>query len=208
DRLVEVGVERAVVNLHHLPQMIRDHLATRAQPAITFSDETDLLLETGGGILKALPLLGDAPFFAINGDVLWLNGVAPALQRLADTWETHIHQMGPDSLDALLLLHPLSCANGYSGYGDFEASAIGRLNRRRPGYVAPFIYAGAQIVHPRLFTDCPEGPFSMNLLWNRALEADRIAGIIHDGAWYHVGTPAALERTEKILGLPGVHSRQ
>ncbi len=202
DRLAEAGVEQAVVNLHHLPDILRGHLeATRTTPRVVFSDETDQLLETGGGIAKALPLLGDGPFFAVNSDVLWLNSTTPALQRLAEAWDD-------ESMDALLLLHPLACAHGYNGRGDFTLDALGRPARRRSGLMAPFVYAGVQMLHPRLFTDLPEGPFSMNVLYDRALADERLRAIVHDGEWYHVGTPASLDLTERILGLHSSHSDQ
>jgi MurNAc alpha-1-phosphate uridylyltransferase len=193
DHLAAVGVEEVVVNLHHLPNQIRAHLAGRETPRIVYSDETDRLLETGGGVTKALPLLGDDPFYVVNSDVLWLNGTQQALRLMADAWD-------PEAMDALLLLHPLAVAHGYDGMGDFELDEIGRPTRRAEQHMAPFVYAGVQILHPRLFEAVPEGPFSLNVLYDRALSEERLAGVVHDGEWYHVGTPKALLNTEAILG--------
>jgi MurNAc alpha-1-phosphate uridylyltransferase len=193
DHLAEVGVEEVVVNLHHLPDQIRRHLADRTHPRILFSDETDERLETGGGVARALPLLGDEPFFVVNSDVLWLNGTQSALKLMARAWD-------PEAMDALLLLHPLAAAHGYDGFGDFKLDEIGRPQRREELHMAPFVFAGVQILHPRLFEALPEGPFSLNVLYDRALSEERLAGAVHDGEWYHVGTPQALANTESILG--------
>ncbi|ABC24230.1 nucleotidyltransferase family protein [Rhodospirillum rubrum] len=193
DHLATAGVEEAVVNLHHLPEMLEAHLQGRATPRIHFSDETGQRLETGGGVRKALPHLGDDPFYVLNSDVLWLNGTIPALDRLAAAWD-------PETMDALLLLHPLAAAHGYEGLGDFDLDPLGRPTRRAEMHMAPFIFTGVQILHPRLFDDAPEGPFSLNVLYDRALSEDRLAAIVHDGEWYHVGTPQALVHTETILG--------
>ncbi|WP_147163017.1 nucleotidyltransferase family protein [Pararhodospirillum oryzae] len=193
DRLEEAGVSEAVVNLHHLPQMLRCHLAQRTTPPrLVFSDETHARLETGGGVRHALPLLGDDPFFVVNTDVIWLNGARLALARMAEAWD-------PETMDALLLLHPLASAYGYDGKGDFLMDPVGRLERRQPGLMAPFIFTGVQILHPRLFEGTPEGPFSLNLLYDRALSEGRLGAIAHDGEWFHVGTPQALKYTERTL---------
>jgi len=191
DRLAEAGVEEAVVNLHHLADQLRDRLAGRERPRVLFSEE-EALLDTGGGVAKALPLLGEAPFFVVNGDALWLDGVRPALRRLADLWDE-------TRMDALLLLHPTVAAFGFVGGGDFVMSPDGLLRRRREREVAPFAYAGVQLVHPRLFEDAPEGAFSFNRLWDRAIEAERLCGLRHDGTWYHVGTPEDLALAEQEL---------
>jgi len=193
NRLAEVGVETCVVNVHHLADQVRDHVADRTQPAVAISDETDTLLETGGGVRKALPLLGDDPFYVINGDVLWLNGVRPALTRLAVHWDDA-------RMDALLLVLRLVGAHGYEGRGDFFLDPVGRPRRRLAHEIAPFVYAGVQILSPRLFEDTPEGPFSLNRLYNRALDEDRLWALPHDGEWYHVGTPQGLALAEKKLG--------
>ncbi len=191
DRLAAVGVAQAVVNLHHLGEQIEEHLAGREAPKIVFSPEAELL-DTGGGITAALPWLGEEAFFAVNGDVVWLDGLKPALQRLAETWNDA-------EMDALLLLHPVVAAYGYDGAGDFVMDPAGRLRRRREREVAPFVFAGLQVLHPRLFRDVPSGAFSLNLLYDRAAEAERLWGLRHDGQWYHVGTPEALQGVEDAL---------
>lgn len=191
DRLEAHGIEKVVVNLHYLGGMIVDHLKDRRQPAIVFSQEDDLL-ETGGGVKKALPLLGDAPFFVLNGDVCWLDGLTPALERLAAAWDEV-------EMDALLLLHPTCSAFGYEGIGDYFMDPVGRLRRRQERQIAPFIHAGIQILHPRLFDGAPEGSFSLNRLYDKAQEAERLWGVRHDGEWYHVGTPAELRAVEDAL---------
>ena len=191
DRLEAAGVREAVVNLHHLGDSLERHLATRRRPKIVFSHEADLL-DTGGGVAKALPRLGKQPFFALNGDVVWLDGGSPALGRLAAAWDDA-------AMDVLLLLHPTVFAHGYHGAGDFFMSPLGALRRRREREVAPFIFTGVQILHPRIFADLPEGAFSLNLLYDRAAEAERLWGLRHDGEWFHVGTPEALAEVEDAL---------
>ena len=191
DRLQEVGVEEAVVNHYHLGAMIEEHLGERAHPAIRFSPE-DELLETGGGVKRALPLLGEAPFYVVNGDIVWLDGLTPALRRLAEVWDEA-------RMDVLLLLHPTAFALGYGGRGDFIMTPDGLLRRRREREVAPFVFAGVQILHPRLFADTPDGAFSLNLLYDKALETERLWGLRHDGEWFHVGTPESLRTVESAL---------
>jgi len=191
DRLTAAGVERAVVNLFHLGELLRAHLAGRRTPQVIFSEEAELL-ETGGGIKRALPLLGDAPFYAINGDVYWLDGAMPALNRLAQLWDD-------SKMDALLLLHPTSAAIGFHGPGDYRMDPLGRLSYRLEREVPPFVYAGVQILHPRLFRDAPEAPFSVKQLWDRAEAAERLYGLRHDGLWCHVGSPAEMAEVEETL---------
>jgi MurNAc alpha-1-phosphate uridylyltransferase len=195
DRLAAAGVAEAVVNTHHLGHMIEGHLQGRTSPRIHISRE-EALLETGGGVKKALPLLGAQPFFVINGDVVWRDGKMPALQRLAEAWD-------PETMDALLLLHSTASAVGYEGQGDFVMDQLGRLRRRKEGEVVPFLFAGLQILSPGLFADTPEGPFSLNRVYDRALAAGRLYGLRHDGTWYHVGTPEDLERVEAALAPGG-----
>ena len=194
DRLAAAGVAEAVVNAHHLGHMIEAHLKGRAEPRIHISREKTLL-ETGGGVKKALPLLGADPFFVINGDVVWRDGKVPALQRLSEGFD-------PAAMDALLLVHSTASAVGYDGPGDFVMDQLGRLRRRKEGEVVPFLFAGVQILAPTLFADTPDGPFSLNLVYDRALAAGRLYGLRHDGTWYHVGTPGDLERVEAAL-TPG-----
>ncbi|HEX6840190.1 MAG TPA: nucleotidyltransferase family protein [Stellaceae bacterium] len=190
DRLSAAGVPRAVVNVHYKAEMITRHLEGRQQPAIALSVE-DELLETGGGILKALPLL-DEVFYVVNADIFWLDGKVPALNRLAEAWDG-------EHLDALLLLQRTTSALGYEGLGDFIVDPLGGVRRRREREVAAHLFAGVQIVHRRLFDGEKPGKFSINRLWDRALAAGRLAAIVHDGEWYHVGTPEALALAEARL---------
>jgi MurNAc alpha-1-phosphate uridylyltransferase len=196
NRLVAVGVKRAVINLHHLGDRIRAHLKDRRDIEIVYSEE-DEILETGGGIVKALPLLGDEPFFAINAKIIWLNGKTDALLRLAQNWDDA-------RMDALLLLQSTVSAVGYDGKGDFTMDQEGRVRRRLGWQVAPFLYAGIQICHPRLFRDPPQGAFSTNVVWDRAIEEDRLFGLRHDGEWYHVSTPQHLKDVERHLSFHGI----
>ncbi|HYM03013.1 MAG TPA: nucleotidyltransferase family protein [Stellaceae bacterium] len=190
DRLEEVGVARVVVNVHYKADMIARHLETRTRPSIKLSVESDLL-ETGGGIVKALGLLDDV-FYVVNSDVFWLDGKVPALLRLARAWD-------PERLDALLLLQRTTSAIGYDGAGDFILDPVGRLRRRAEREVAPHLFAGVQILHRRLFDGRALGKFSLNPLWDQAIAADRLAAIVHDGEWYHIGTPEGLALTEARL---------
>lgn len=191
DRLAEAGVRKAVVNLHHLGDQIEGHLAERSRPGIVFSPEPEIL-ETGGGVKKALHHLGKEPFFVVNGDVLWLDGRRPALKRLAETWDGR-------QMDCLLLLHQSVFAYGYEGMGDFVMDPAGRVRRRREREVAPFVFAGMQILHPRLLDSTPEGPFSLNRVYDQAAERGRLYGISHDGEWFHVGTPEDLKAAEEAM---------
>ena len=193
DRLRAAGVERAVVNVHYLADALEAHLARRVKDiAIDVSDERGQLLETGGGLVHARALLGDAPFFVVNSDNLWLDGPVDTLRLLAARWD-------PEEMDALLLVVPLARANCHRGQGDFHMDAIGRLARRRPGRVAPFVFTGVQLVSPRLLDGAPGGPFSTNLLWDRAIAAGRAFGLAHQGLWFDVGTPAAIPVVEAML---------
>ncbi|MBP2301887.1 nucleotidyltransferase family protein [Azospirillum picis] len=199
DRLAESGVGTAVVNSHYLGAMIGEHLKGRAAPAIVLSPE-DTLLETGGGVKKALPLLGTAPVYTVNADIFWLDGPVPALRRLAAHWN-------PAEMDALLLLMATTRAVGYDGAGDYHMDPLGRLTRRREGEIAPFVYAGLQIVKPELFAaGTPDGAFSTNLIWDRAQEAGRLYGLAHDGLWFHVGTPQGLKEAEDLLAIGGMRT--
>jgi len=191
DHLLQAGVERTVVNVHYLPEQIEAHLAGRRDLDIVISRET-ALLETGGGVLQALPLLGAEPFFAINGDVLWRDGAEPALAALARAWDER-------TMDALLLLHPTATAVGWAGPGDFRRAGDGRLIRRGADATAPFLFAGVQILHPRLFTAAPVGAFSLNVLYDRAIAAGRGFGVRHTGGWCHVGTPDDIPPAERFL---------
>jgi MurNAc alpha-1-phosphate uridylyltransferase len=192
DRLVNVGVARAVVNIHYLGEQIERHLKDRTKPEITISDERGLLLGTGGGVVKALPALGDAPFFHVNSDTLWIDGVKPNLARLAEHFD-------PAEMDALLLLACTSITSGYSGRGDFLMLPDGRLKKRGEREVVPFVYAGAAILSPAMFKDAPEGEFSLTALFDRAAEAGRLHGLRLEGLWMHVGTPDAIATAEEAI---------
>ncbi len=193
DRLRASGIRRAVVNVHYLADSLEAHLASRVRDMdLAISDERKLLLETGGGAVKALPLIDRNAFFVVNSDNLWIDGPVDALKLLAGRWD-------PEVMDALLLVVPLARANCHGGQGDFHLDAIGRLTRRRPGRVAPFVYTGVQLVSKRLFDDPPEGPFSINILWDRAAEKGRLFGAVHQGLWFDVGTPQAIAKTEALL---------
>ena len=191
DRLEEAGVARAVVNVHYLPDSLIAHLQAREAPQCIISDERDLLLETGGGMIKAQPLLPD-PFFCLNSDNVWLDGPVNAFRQLSENWD-------PENMDALLLLVPHVGAGHYRGKGDFYLDPIGRISRRRGERVAPFVYTGIQIVSHRLLRDPPSGPFSTNVLWNRAIEEGRLFGTSFGGRWFEVGDPAAISVTETAL---------
>ena len=191
DRLEDAGVEQVVINLHHLGEVIETRLAERERPAIAYSHEPELL-DTGGGVKQALEHFGDEPFYVVNGDSLWLNGCTPALERLAAEWRDA-------EMDALLMLHPTAYAPTYQGVGDFFMNPEGKVRRRIEREVAPFVFTGVQILHPRVFADSPDGSFSLNLLYDRAAEAERLRGMRHDGEWFEIGTPASLEIVEAIL---------
>jgi N-acetyl-alpha-D-muramate 1-phosphate uridylyltransferase len=192
ERLRAAGVETAVVNVHYLPEQIEAWAARQAAPRIIISDERGEILDTGGGIAKALPLLGEKPFFVINSDSFWVDEGEPALDRLRAAWDD-------DRMDCLLLLSALARTVGYDGAGDFVRDAEGRLSRRSAGEGAPLVYSGAYLVAPRLFEEAPQGKFSMNLLWDKAIAAGRLFGIEHRGRWLHVGTPEAIPLAEAAL---------
>jgi MurNAc alpha-1-phosphate uridylyltransferase len=191
DRLAEAGAARAVVNVHYLADALEAHVLARKVPQVTVSDERAQLLETGGGMAKALPLLPD-PFFALNADNIWLDGPKNAFHDLSRRWDAQ-------AMDALLLVVPHARAANFSGPGDFHMDPMGRLSRRRDGRIAPFIFTGIQLVSHRLLCDCPEGPFSTNILWNRAIAEGRLYGLSFTGLWFEVGTPSAIRPTEEAL---------
>ena len=192
DRLADAGIERVVVNVHHLADAVERHLASRKRPHIVISDERAELLGTGGGIAKALPQLGDAPFFLVNSDTVWLDGVKPNFVRLADAFD-------PATMDALLLLAPTTESIGYTGRGDFAMLPDGRLRRRAESEVVPFVYAGAAILSPALFAAAPAGAFPLTPLFDRAGAMDRLFGLRLEGLWMHVGTPEAVAAAEAAL---------
>ena len=192
DRLAAAGIERAVVNVHYLADQIERHLKSRTAPAIVISDERDRLLDTGGGVVKALGAIGNEPFVHVNSDTIWIDGVTPNLEKLAEAFD-------PAQTDALLLLAPVSTSIGYAGRGDFTMAADGRLTQRGERDVAPFVYAGAAILRPELFRDAPDGAFSLTMLFDRAAAAGRLHGLRMDGVWMHVGTPEAIAEAEAAI---------
>jgi MurNAc alpha-1-phosphate uridylyltransferase len=192
DRLAKAGVEEAVVNVHYLADLVETHVRKRKAPKVIVSDERGSLLETGGGIRKALPLLGDAPFFLMNSDSFWIEGPRPNLDWLTAAFDDA-------RMDAVLMLAPTVASIGYQGPGDFLMDKDGRLQRRPERTIAPFVYSGAGILSPRLFRDAPEGAFSLNVLFDRAIEAGRLFGVRMDGIWLHVGTPDAIRDAEMSI---------
>jgi MurNAc alpha-1-phosphate uridylyltransferase len=191
DRLAAAGVEQAVVNVHHLADQIERHLAKRQKPKIIISDERAELLGTGGGVVRALPLLGEA-FFHVNSDTVWIDSVAPNLERLGAAFD-------PARMDALLLVAATATSIGYSGRGDFAMAPDGRLSRRGERHVVPFVYAGAAVLTPTFFAGVSPGPSSMSPLFDRAAEAGRLAGLRLEGVWMHVGTPEAVKAAEAAI---------
>ena len=196
DRLANAGVETAVVNVHHMADQIENHLTGRTRPRIEISDERGELLDTGGGVAKALKRLGPEPFLHMNSDTLWIEGVTPNLPRLAAG-------LDPARMDILLLLASTTASIGYEGRGDFVMAPDGRLARRGEGEVVPFAFAGVSLCDERLFKDAPDGRFSLNLLWDRALAKDKLFGVRLDGRWMHVGTPEALAEAETTFEREG-----
>ena len=192
DKLAAAGVKTAVVNVHYLADQIERHLAKRKKPRIVISDERGLLLDTGGGVAKALPLLGDAPFFHVNSDTLWIDGDTPNLVRLAQAFDAK-------AMDVLLLLAPAKGSVGYGGSGDFSLHSDGRLVARVAGTQAPLVYAGVAILAPALFHQAPEGAFSLTALFERAAAKGRLHGLKLDGRWMHVGSPEAIAAAEAAI---------
>jgi MurNAc alpha-1-phosphate uridylyltransferase len=191
DKLAEAGVAKAVVNIHYLGDAIEAHLAQRRAPTTVISDERDALLETGGGMVKAKRLLPD-PFFCVNSDNVWLDGPRNVFRELSAAWL-------PERMDALLMVVRHPQAHHHEGKGDFHLDPLGRISRRRPGRVAPYIYMGIQLISHRLLRDAPPGAFSTNLLWSRAIAEGRLYGVVHTGEWFEVGTPQAIAPTEEWL---------
>ena len=194
DRLRAAGVRKAVVNVHYLADAIEAHLRNRVTGIETVvSDERDLLLETGGGLVHALPLIDADPFLVVNSDNLWVDGPVDSLRLLGSSWDDA-------RMDALLLLVPLARANCHTGTGDFHLSPTGTLRRKRPGAVAPYVYTGIQIISKRLFRgELPTGAFSTNLLWDHAIAEGRCFGAVHQGLWFDVGAPPNIKKTEEVL---------
>jgi len=192
DRLADAGVETVVVNAHWHADQVAAHLAARTDAPRTVLRHEPELLETGGAVLAALDLLGDGPFFVVNGDTVWLDGPTPALARLAAAWD-------PARSDAVLLAHRSFHVQGETGPGDFAMDPWGKLRRRREREIVPYIFAGVQVARATAFADALPGRFSMNTLWDRAIDAERLHGVVHDGLWFHLSTPADLADAEHNL---------
>jgi len=192
DRLEGAGVSRFVVNVHYLPDLIEVHVRRRVDGRVTISDERPALLETGGGVVKALPLLGDDPFLVANSDTFWIEGASNNLARL-------VARFDPERMDGLLLCAPTVDAIGYDGRGDFELATDGTLSRRMERTIAPFVYAGCAVFSPRAFEGAPEGRFSLNVIFDRLIEKGRLYGLRLDGIWLHVGTPDAIGQAERAF---------
>jgi len=193
DRMSDAGIARAVINVHYLADALEAHVSARRAPAITISDERDTLLETGGGMIRAhaAGLLPD-PFFCVNADSIWLDGPRNAFADLSSHWH-------PEKMDALLLLVPHARARNFTGAGDFYMDPVGRLKRKAPGRIAPYIYTGIQLVSHRLLREAPAGPFSTNILWDRAVADGRLFGTVFTGQWLEVGEPSHVTATEEYL---------
>jgi MurNAc alpha-1-phosphate uridylyltransferase len=193
DKLKAAGVAKVVINVHYLPDALEAHLARKASGLdVVISDEREQLLETGGGLVKAEPHIDTDPFLSVNSDNLWIDGPADALKLLASQWDG-------DRMDALLLLVPQARAQNHRGQGDFHMDRQGRLKRRRPSHVAPFVFTGVQMLSKRILRDPPQGPFSTNVFWDRAIAEGRCFGAVHQGLWFDVGTPQAIRATEAAL---------
>ena len=193
EKLRIAGVRKIVVNVHYLADSIEAHLLSRADGLeVVISDERGQLMETGGGLVKAAPLIDCDPFLALNSDNLWVDGPADTLKLLASQWDD-------TKMDALLLLVPQARALNHKGMGDFHMDRSGRLRRRERSHVAPFVFTGVQMVSKRLLRDTPEGPFSTNILWDRAIEEGRCFGAVHQGLWFDVGTPRSIPMTEAAI---------
>ncbi len=192
DRIAHAGIGKAVVNVHYLADVLESHLAKRKSPRIEISDERGVLLDTGGGVMNALPKLGPEPFLIHNSDSVWVEGVGANLPRLIKAWDS-------ERMDCLMMLASAATSLGYEGRGDFNMATGGRLSRREHGREAPFVFAGVSIAHPRMFDGAPAGAFSLNRLWDRAIDQGRLYGMRLDGTWMHVGTPESLADAEKRI---------
>lgn len=192
DKIAQAGIGNAVVNVHYLADDLERHLARRKSPKISISDERGVLLDTGGGVMRALPKIGSEPFLIHNSDSVWIEGVGTNLSRLIEAWDAM-------SMDSLMLLAPITKSIGYDGPGDFIMDSDGRLSRREKGREASFVFAGVSVAHPRIFEGAPQGRFSLNTLWDRAIGKGRLFGIRLDGIWMHIGTPEALSESERLI---------
>jgi MurNAc alpha-1-phosphate uridylyltransferase len=191
DRLHDAGVDTVAVNAFWQAKKVAAHLNARTNPPRTVLKRENMLLDTGGGVRNALDVLGPDPFYVVNGDALWLDGTSPALARLARAWS--------DDIDAVLLVQPTSEISGEVGRGDFIIDPHGIPRRRGEREIAPYLFAGVQLMHPRLLDGMPNGAFSTNLAWNRALAKKRLRAVVHDGHWFHLSTPPDLLEAERWL---------
>jgi MurNAc alpha-1-phosphate uridylyltransferase len=192
DKLGDAGVSEAIVNVHYLPDQIIDHVRERKRPRVTISDERDQVLGTGGGVVKALPFIGDEPFFHVNADTLWIDGVRPNLARLAEAFDA-------SRMDILLLMAPTASSIGYEGSGDYAMLPDGALRKRKEHQVVPFVYAGVAIMSPAIFAGAPSGEFSLMKMFDAANEQERLFGLRLDGTWMHVGTPDAVGAADEAF---------
>ena len=192
-RLAKVGVEQVIVNLHYQADVLENHLQQRqSAPKILFSNERDEILDTGGGIKQALPLIGDQPFWLHNSDSVWIESETDNLARMLERYD-------PDKMDCLMLLASAKTSIGYDGQGDFFIEQGGRLRRRTGHEISPHVFTGVSILHPRLFEPSPDHAFSINILWDRAIEQGRVYGLAFEGIWMHVGDPQSLKQAEKAI---------
>jgi N-acetyl-alpha-D-muramate 1-phosphate uridylyltransferase len=192
NKLGDAGVDEAIVNVHYLPDQIIQHVAGRTRPQVIISDERNQVLGTGGGVVKALPLLGETPFFLVNADTMWIDGVRSNLARLAEAFD-------PARMDILLLMAPTASSIGYDGSGDYAMLPDGALRKRREHQVVPFVYAGAAVMSPAIFADAPSSEFSLTKMFDAANEHERLLGLRLDGMWMHVGTPDAVHAAEEAF---------
>ena len=201
DRLERAGIERVIVNVHYFADQLEAHLKKRAHPKVIISDERDALLDTGGGVVRALPLLGDAPFLVHNSDSVWIDGLGNNLERLLASFD-------PDRIDSMMLLAPTATSIGYDGHGDFNMESDGLLSRVTEGRIAPFVFTGVSIIHPGMFAGEAERRFSLNHVWDRSIAAGRLYGLRLDGTWMHVGTPQSVDEAERVLDLAKTMGQQ
>jgi MurNAc alpha-1-phosphate uridylyltransferase len=192
DRLVAAGVKTIVVNIHYMGDQIKAHVEKRKDVEIVISDETDAILDSGGGIFKALPHFKGEPFYHANADTVWVEGASHALERLKAAWN-------PAEMDALMLLASTVTTVCYDGRGDFMMDAEGRLSRVPEGRISPFVWMSMEILHPRLFDGMQPGKFSINPLWDKAIAKRRLYGQRLDGVWMHIDRPEAIKRSEEYL---------
>lgn len=198
DKARDAGISNVVVNVHYLPEQVEAHLAMHASDlGVTISDERDLLMETGGGLVKAECLIAAEPFYCLNSDAIWTEAAEQnGLKRLAQAWDG-------DRMDGLLLIVPRERAFQHPGKGDFSIDADNRLVRRGQRESAPYVYTGNQLISHRLLQGAPSGPFSTNILWDRAIAAGRLFGLVHEGDWFDIGSPQAIAPTEAALAVHG-----